>query len=877
MFGTGLLAVIACFVLTLVALNKVSRLETRIAQLKLQLGSLAGELAALRRQPGAPSAPPPEDIPAAAAPAAEPPAPDPAPELAETVVLASQPPAPKRDVEQALASRWFVWIGGLAIAIGGLLFIKYAYDNGLISPALQIVLGLLAGLGLVAAGEILRRTAIDPELRDSSFVPAALSAAGIAIVFASIYAGYALYAIVSPGMAFAGLAVTGIGALVLSRWQGPLIAALGLLGSFATPALIPSEHPSAWGFFAYLLVIVATSLAMLRGRNWWWLGFAALGGGTAWALLWIRGGLFAAPDTMPVGIFAVVLGAAAVFGLRGRSILSDETGSLSEPRSVVPTLQVALAGLAAALIVLAVLVAETRHAPLALAFMVLMVAGIVALAWAKAGLELLGPVAAITMLAVLTAWPEAAFHELALDDRGFWVSIPGGDAQPYLSWMIASGVGFMAIGIAGYRGKRRPVSWAALAAAAAVVFVFMAWARVDVLLAGRTWAVLGALAGAVLLGAAYVSRNRFDDAMHNLAGGILYSGSAILLVFALDRLFDGLWLSLAIAVLAAAAARLARIVPAWLAGPVTAALAALVTVRLFVSKELWFDDRTLPLAAHWPLYGYGVPALLFFLSSRWLKEAGRDRSAAALEGASLGLAMSLVSLELRVLIAGGVGSDAPGLLEMAAHSLTWLAAALGLMHRQRLFTSLISLWGARALLTIALGAIIFLSLVGFNPLQTGSPVPGVFFNALLLAYLAPVPLLGLVANRLPAIGLARARPAIGVLALLLVMVYLTLETKRLFQGPFLVPWSESVAEAYAYSAVWLALAVALFAAGIRLGLQYVRYAGLAVMVLVVLKVFVSDMSGLEGLYRIASFVGLGLCLVGIGWLYQRFVQKPAAG
>ena len=56
--------------------------------------------------------------------------------------------------------------------------------------------------------------------------------------------------------------------------------------------------------------------------------------------------------------------------------------------------------------------------------------------------------------------------------------------------------------------------------------------------------------------------------------------------------------------------------------------------------------------------------------------------------------------------------------------------------------------------------------------------------------------------------------------------------------------------------------------------QYIRYAGLAVIVLVVLKVFLWDMSSLEGLFRIASFIGLGLCLVGIGWLYQHFVQKP---
>jgi uncharacterized membrane protein len=50
-----------------------------------------------------------------------------------------------------------------------------------------------------------------------------------------------------------------------------------------------------------------------------------------------------------------------------------------------------------------------------------------------------------------------------------------------------------------------------------------------------------------------------------------------------------------------------------------------------------------------------------------------------------------------------------------------------------------------------------------------------------------------------------------------------------------------------------------------------------VLALVVLKVFIGDMSNLEGLLRIASFVGLGFCLVGIGWLYQRFVRgaEPA--
>ena len=142
----------------------------------------------------------------------------------------------------------------------------------------------------------------------------------------------------------------------------------------------------------------------------------------------------------------------------------------------------------------------------------------------------------------------------------------------------------------------------------------------------------------------------------------------------------------------------------------------------------------------------------------------------------------------------------------------------------------------------------------------------------------PLALIALIARKLDVLDWSVFQPVAGGLSLALVFAYVTLETKRLFQGPVMVPASLSVAESYAYSAVWLALALALFIAGLQLARQYIRYAGLGVMVLVVLKVFLWDMSSLEGLYRIASFIGLGLCLVGIGWLYQRFVQprKPVS-
>ncbi len=473
-------------------------------------------------------------------------------------------------------------------------------------------------------------------------------------------------------------------------------------------------------------------------------------------------------------------------------------------------------------------------------------------------------------------WNDVAIHDFAMDERGLWSSVLGVEATRFLNSMLGAAAVFTAVGCLGCKMQSSPRNWGLMAGASAALFVTGAWARVSDLVSESNWALLAAGFAAALLGTAWLGRGRHEEQDFNLASGFLSIGAALLLVFSLFRLLDNIWLTLAIAALALAFAIAAGPMRVKLQGPIAAALGSFVTLRLFVSRELWEEDKTLPLGAHWPLYGYGVPAALFLVASRLLKTAGHVRSAVTLEGLSLGLIISLVALELRVLIAGGITYDEPQFLEMAAHILTWLGAAYGLMYRQQLFSSFISTWGARLLIAGACGAIVLLSLGVLNPVVTEEPVPGnIVFNALLLAYLAPVVLIGLIARKLDVLNWGVLRPVAGVLALVLAFVYVTLETKRVFQGHAMVAWSLSVAESYAYSAVWLAFALALFIAGLRLAKQYIRYAGLAVMVLVVLKVFLWDMSSLEGLYRIASFIGLGLCLVGIGWLYQRFVQKPA--
>jgi uncharacterized membrane protein len=217
------------------------------------------------------------------------------------------------------------------------------------------------------------------------------------------------------------------------------------------------------------------------------------------------------------------------------------------------------------------------------------------------------------------------------------------------------------------------------------------------------------------------------------------------------------------------------------------------------------------------------------------------------------------------------------LLEMSAHILAWLGAAYGLAYRQHLFSSFVSLWGARILLAGSVAAIVGMSLLSLNPLVTGDPVEGnSLINTLWLAYLAPVGLLAFMARKIESLGWGKWRSAIGVLALVLVVAFVTLQTKLFFQGRYLIPEFSSDAESYAFSAVWLLTAVGLFIAGLKLNRQTIRYGGMAVMVLALLKTFAYDLWQLGGLWQIASVMGIGLSLIGIGWLYTRFVKQGLA-
>jgi uncharacterized membrane protein len=109
--------------------------------------------------------------------------------------------------------------------------------------------------------------------------------------------------------------------------------------------------------------------------------------------------------------------------------------------------------------------------------------------------------------------------------------------------------------------------------------------------------------------------------------------------------------------------------------------------------------------------------------------------------------------------------------------------------------------------------------------------------------------------------------AVGIAALVLLFVYLSLEMNTVL-GRF-VPGLR----AGGITLLWAAYALTLLLFGLGRSVKALRFAGLAGFVVVVLKIFFSDLAHLDALYKIVAFIVLGLMLLGAALVYLKYRQR----
>jgi uncharacterized membrane protein len=231
-----------------------------LAELRVRVDRLERELATLR-QHGSPVAfePPPMASPPPLAATTPPQA---APRL-EPLPTASHAPMPARaSLENRLGSQVFNRISIVALLIGTTLFLKLAIDNHWIGPLGRILIGLIAGSGIVVWSEVFRRQGV----KAFSY---SLKAVGSGVLYLSLWAAFQLYHLLPAPVALgAMILVTAWNAFMAWSQDAELLAAYALIGGFATPVLLSTGGNHEIFLFTYLFAINLATAVLIGLKSW---------------------------------------------------------------------------------------------------------------------------------------------------------------------------------------------------------------------------------------------------------------------------------------------------------------------------------------------------------------------------------------------------------------------------------------------------------------------------------------------------------------------------------------------------------------------------------------------------------------------------------
>ncbi len=748
--------------------------------------------------------------------------------------------------ERWVGGRLMIWVGGVALAVAGVLLVRYSIQIGLITPPVQMGMAALFGLLLIALGEFARSRAdwaLDRRVAQS------LVGAGIFVLYATAYGSLVVHQLISNGTAFGLMVMVTGAALILSLRHGAPSAVMGLVGGFVTPILVGERSETAIPLLTYLALLDVALFTLAARRGWTWLAAAAAllsFGWSAYLLSWD------APDAVAAGVFILLvsLGASmlragqgwqldfmrpAAIGLVQLAVLVGRAdiglpawglfGALSaacfrlERRTPEYRILPAVALVLALLLIAVKAIDQPAHIPaVAAAVTALFAAG--SLPAALRGRRPLLPF--LTACAAL-AGPAAILRA----ERPEWLDRP---LWGLLFLLLALGPAFLAWtrrDCARESGLDPPLG---IAAGTAMLLLAVAgWQLVPAQLVPAAWLLIA-------LGAALAARRTADEGVAALA---LFA-AAVASLWAAQRvplLWETILLSLA------GVPALASRLPGLVAGLQALLLPALLLAALWrLLPPPWPQLRSAPLAVA-ALFA-GAAAYLVFKQAYGL---GSEADFAAR------------------------GFAERAIVTQAMFAAGWLVCS-GRVPIRGLDES--GRWTAGTLITaLAAARLVWFDMILHNPLWAAQNV-GAWP---VLNLLAPVYLLGaywLYRARRGADGAARSGLWL-LLALASLVLGVMLMVRQLFQGALLNGPDVPSAESYGYSLAGLLLSMALLLAGIRLPDKALRLAGLVLLTATTIKVFLVDAGALEGVLRILSFLVLGIALIGIGKLYTKVLDAEA--
>jgi uncharacterized membrane protein len=784
-----------------------------------------------------------------------------------------------------LKENWFLGIAAISLALAGIFTVQYGVEQGLLTPFARIMGALGLGAVFICVGEFTRRRFGDAA-GTTRGLASTFSGAGIVTLFAAVLSARHLYDMLPSDLTL--IALIGIAALstVLGWFYGPFLAAVGVAGALGAPFIVGGSSDAPHLFFYYFALIVVMALAIDTVRCWAWVSvFALIGGFLATWLLLISGA-----DAVHALIFGVVVTIAATAILQrriwpdqGGAMLSDAVLKISRKGGLGwPDFPTRLAGgtfIAAMLLGVAVSLETSTTLENWLGIFSIVALGLLALIWMRSApalqdLSALAPIAILALLVLLPLDNALIFKDFmgtALLERVEGIPMPRAASVFTGIFAVFAMLGFWRASL-GVRGSLIWVGASAFALPLALGALEIFWTPTNII-GAYPWAG-HAIASAILMTIlAERAAKRWAGDMRPAA---LYAMSALsLIAFALMLILSAAALSVALAIMIVIAALVdRRFDMAWL-GLFTQLAVAVLAWRFLV-------DPGIPWASWWntPLWevvlGYAVPLALMGLAWLVLRPLNRIGAQLSLESAIWSFGAVFILILLERFLRGDIDSFW-GLSLSGSVLLTSMGAQLYRWRKGRRLA-----WvrlGLGTVLGLVASLALFVGLIGRSPLTRSGAreIKGpLLLDTIAVGYLVPAAILAVLAWKLDHLS-RYVRAAFAAIAAMMTVAYVVFEIRRFWQGAEIASRSVSQGELYSYTIAMMVASVGLLFIAFARRSHVLRKLAMAGIAVTIAKVFLIDMSGLTGLIRVASFLGLGLALSALAWLSRAMTARWERG
>ncbi|MFM2582266.1 DUF2339 domain-containing protein [Vibrio campbellii] len=887
-----ILAIFAMLI-TLKAVSRISRLEDEVSQLHKELAELRARWfekgASPTFKPEQHDAPQSQHVLTPTENATQPNKPAPESESEVTLLAAKQAPQPifepslpsfdevhigelvqssesvfEKQANKLLTNiqeNWLVWVGALAMLIGGGYLVQVIGSHIEFSPIMRVTIAFSISLATVIAGEWFhRREQKSPDRADRAkgftYVPAAITGTGLTGIYCTVIFAFVFYQLLSPSASLVILAGAAFSSLALSLRQGPLMAVLGLIGGYSAPLWIGGAEPNYYLLAGYITAIsVAATLLMQKIRHAW-ISPSITVPHILWMLLLI--------ESMPIeqlfswlAIF-LSLSLYLLFAVPRMDWMLKPRYRHCQGRWTHPPTGIALA------MTLLVLSALARMSSVDTAEMIYFYAFFTAMIWLPAARKTWS--LRIYLPSILV--PSTAIMLLSIALESIYM------AERQTPVLVALGISIVLIALrtlfqtlANDRSQLTGILFLVLAPAMTLITLLYTYEFMSRHVLGWTLFTASIAVYYAMLGQRFKALALECSAiMHAIIAGTAF-------VWLNDT-----WLTTAISIQVAVMALQTQ---ANLFRPASWAVKVAMGILVVRLTLLPFIPEWQPVnAGHWAwvLISY-LPSLVILAYARTLLHRSDTELANWFEGAFLHVFLVAVLTQTNYWLTGQYGYlgyiDFTSAIVFANQALV-----IGLVYSYRSqFAQQLErvyqaysylLWGAFVVLMMLLNSLESPLMVN-NVSAESMPV----FNMLSLGWLLPAIVL-LVTTYKRWNTLQIPHPVVASFGLILAAIWLGMSIRQFWQ-PISMTLAQptGMAELFTYSIAGLIVGGILTWVGATRKAMTIQRLGLAVLACVALKVFLWDVRSLDGFWRAISFLGLGASLIGLGWLFQKLHRSVA--